>query len=111
MPDVAVAVAFEARKTGLFSDTLIPFRAQNGGHYDGQQVLKSRLGSGESGARIHLIQPGDPEEILEVRLPETTKQVGYLAGGNWDCRKFWGVRATRVFWRSSLTRGSAWPGF
>ena len=28
-----------------------------------------------------------------------------------DCRKFWGVHATRVFWRSSLTRGSAWPGF
>lgn len=40
----------------------IPFRTQNGGHYDGQQVLKPGLGSSESGMRIHLVQLGDPEE-------------------------------------------------
>ena len=28
-----------------------------------------------------------------------------------DCRKFWGVRATRAFSHRSLTWGSEWPGF
>jgi NAD(P)H dehydrogenase (quinone) len=58
----SVAAAFEARLDGLFSDEPIPFRRQNGGHYDGQQVLKPGLGGGASGTRIHLRAPGDPEE-------------------------------------------------
>ena len=37
----------------------MPFRLQNGGHYDDKQVLKSGLGAGESGTRIHLVQARD----------------------------------------------------
>jgi NAD(P)H dehydrogenase (quinone) len=59
------AAAFEQRLDGLFTDAPIPFRAQNGGHYDGQQVLKPGLGIGQTGARLHLVQPGDPEQVLE----------------------------------------------
>jgi NAD(P)H dehydrogenase (quinone) len=39
-----------------------PFRTQNGGHYDTQQVLKPGLGHGASGTRLHLRKPGEPEE-------------------------------------------------
>lgn len=60
----AVADAYRQRIENLLTDDPIPFRTQNGGHYDEQQVLKPGLGSGESGSRIHLVQPGDPEEIL-----------------------------------------------
>jgi NAD(P)H dehydrogenase (quinone) len=56
----SVAEAFEARLDGLFTDEPIPFRRQNGGHYDTQQVLKPGLGHGASGTRIHLVQPGEP---------------------------------------------------
>ena len=42
----------------------MPFRLQNGGHYDDKQVLKSNLGAGESGTRIHLAQAGDPPQQL-----------------------------------------------
>jgi NAD(P)H dehydrogenase (quinone) len=62
-PDVAEAC--KRRLTGLFTDKAIAFRTQNGGHYDGQQVLKPGLGAGESGTRIHLVQSGDPREILD----------------------------------------------
>ncbi len=62
----AVANAYTRRIAGLLTDDPIPFRTQNGGHYDGQQVLKPGLGSGESGTRIHLVQPGDPQEVLTV---------------------------------------------
>ncbi len=34
----SVAEAFKARLDGLFTDDPIPFRRQNGGHYDSQQV-------------------------------------------------------------------------
>jgi NAD(P)H dehydrogenase (quinone) len=57
-----VARAYQRRIDGLFTDRPIQFRTQNGGHYDGRQVLKPGLGAGETGTRIHLLQPGDPEE-------------------------------------------------
>jgi NAD(P)H dehydrogenase (quinone) len=60
----AVAEAYKRRLAGLLSDRPIPFRTQNGGHYDGQQVLKPGLGAGESGTGVHLVQPGDPEETF-----------------------------------------------
>lgn len=59
----AVAAAFKARLEGLFTDEPIPFRRQNGGHYDTQQVLKPGLGGDGSGTRIHLVQPGDPQQL------------------------------------------------
>jgi NAD(P)H dehydrogenase (quinone) len=59
-----VADAYRRRISRLFTDDPIPFRTQNGGHYDEQQVLKPGLGAGESGTRIHLLQPGDPPEVL-----------------------------------------------
>ena len=59
----AVADAFKTRLDGLFSDTPIPFRKQNGGHYDTQQVLRPGLGHGASGTRIHLVNPGEPEQL------------------------------------------------
>ncbi|HEX7884559.1 MAG TPA: NAD(P)H-dependent oxidoreductase [Phenylobacterium sp.] len=64
-----VAQAYSRRLEGLFTDQPIPFRTQNGGHYDGRQVLKPGLGAGESGTRIHLVQPGDPEEVLGTPAP------------------------------------------
>lgn len=59
-PDVAER--YRARLRGLFTDAPIPYRRQNGGHYDGQQVLKEGLGRGETGTRMHLLQPGEPPE-------------------------------------------------
>ena len=56
------AAAYRTRLEGLFTETPIPFRRQNGGHYDGSQVLKPGLGAGASGSAIHLLQPGDPPE-------------------------------------------------
>lgn len=56
------AERFRGRLAGLFTETPIPFRRQNGGHYDGQQLLKEGLGAGEAGLRIHLLQPGEPAE-------------------------------------------------
>jgi NAD(P)H dehydrogenase (quinone) len=50
----------------FFTDTPVPYRTQNGSHYDGQQVLKPGLGDGETGLRIHLAQPGDPVEHLDM---------------------------------------------
>ncbi|MCP3097928.1 NAD(P)H-dependent oxidoreductase [Myxococcus sp. K15C18031901] len=58
----AIAAAFTARLDGLFTDAPIPFRRQNGGHYDGQQMLKAGLGQGAAGTRLHLLQPGEPEQ-------------------------------------------------
>lgn len=60
----SVADAYKRRIANLFTDDPIAFRTQNGGHYDDRQVLKPGLGAGETGTRIHLVQPGDPEEIL-----------------------------------------------
>ncbi|MEZ2131268.1 MULTISPECIES: NAD(P)H-dependent oxidoreductase [unclassified Sinorhizobium] len=72
----AVAEAYKSRITGLFTDRPIAYRTQNGGHYDGQQVLKAGLGAGESGMRIHLVQPGDPEEVLGDPVPERIASAG-----------------------------------
>jgi NAD(P)H dehydrogenase (quinone) len=65
----SVEEAYKARLDGLFTDAPIPFRRQNGGHYDTQQVLKPGLGLGAGGTRIHLLQPGEPEQH---RLNSTT---------------------------------------
>lgn len=59
----ALSGALDRRLEGLFTDPPIPFRSQNGGHYDGQQVLKPGLGAGASGTNIHLVQSGDPAEF------------------------------------------------
>lgn len=58
----AEAVRYRARLEGLFAEPAIPYRRQNGGHYDTRQVLKAGLGAGAGGARLHRIQPGDPPE-------------------------------------------------
>jgi len=57
-----LAERYRRRLHGLFTDAPIPFRRQNGGHYDGEQVLKDGLGANRSGSRLHLLQPGDPPE-------------------------------------------------
>jgi NAD(P)H dehydrogenase (quinone) len=57
-----IARSYRARLEGFFTDDVIPYRRQNGGHYDTQQVLKEGLGVGESGTRIHLLQPGDQHQ-------------------------------------------------
>ena len=62
---------YEKRLDGLFTDAPVPFRLQNGGHYDEQQVLKRDLGAGESGTRIHLVQPNDPPQ----QMPRTSGTV------------------------------------
>lgn len=61
-----IAADLRQRMHTLFTAQRIPFRTQNGGHYDGQQVLKPGLGSGQGGTRIHLVQDGDPAEILDA---------------------------------------------
>jgi NAD(P)H dehydrogenase (quinone) len=65
-----IAEAYKLRIANLFNEQPIPFRTQNGGHYDGQQVLKPGLGAGTSGANIHLVQPGDPQQVLDSTVPE-----------------------------------------
>ncbi|MCE9669865.1 NAD(P)H-dependent oxidoreductase [Myxococcus stipitatus] len=66
----SIAESFTARLDGLFTDAPIPFRRQNGGHYDTRQVLKPGLGQGTAGTRLHLLQPGEPEQqLLEVAGP------------------------------------------
>lgn len=70
----AVAEAFKARLDGLFTDDPIPFRRQNGGHYDTQQVLKSDLGRGASGTRIHVLAPEDPDQLpIEVKISKASR--------------------------------------
>lgn len=59
-----IASGLEARMESLFTARRVPYRTQNGGHYDGQQVLKPGLGEGETGVRIHFVQDGDPVEVL-----------------------------------------------
>lgn len=58
----AIAAAFQARLDGLFTDDPIPFRTQNGGHYDAQQVLKPGLARGASGTRIHVVAEDEPAQ-------------------------------------------------
>jgi len=73
-----VAAAFKVRMENLFTDTPIPYRTQNGGHYDGQQVLKPGLGGDETGVRIHLVQPGDPNEDLGASRTDTAEVASYI---------------------------------
>lgn len=68
------AEAFRERLSRLFIDEPIPFRRQNGGHYDGQQVLKDGLGAGASGSRIHLLQAGEPAERPIAETPTEERQ-------------------------------------
>lgn len=56
------AERYRNRLATLFTESPIPFRRQNGGHYDGQQELKEGLGQGQQGTRLHLLQPGEPPE-------------------------------------------------
>lgn len=50
-----------AHRCGLRAPTRpLPIEKQNAGRYDGAQVLKSGLGTGAAGTRIHLLQPSEP---------------------------------------------------
>jgi len=62
------SAAYAERLRGFFQDAPIAFRAQNGGHYDAQQVLKPDLGTGQDGLMVHLKQPGDPQESFGSTL-------------------------------------------
>lgn len=55
---------FKDRLSGLFTDAPIPYRSQNGGHYDSNQRLKPELGGHSDGVAKHLVQDGDPQEFL-----------------------------------------------
>ncbi|WP_417803901.1 NAD(P)H-dependent oxidoreductase [Thalassospira lucentensis] len=57
-----VVADFEQRLAGLFTDDPIPYRRQNGGHYDTDQRLKPGLGQNIEGIGMHVLQPGDPDE-------------------------------------------------
>lgn len=49
-----VARAYQQRLENLFDRSLIPYRSQNGGHYDDRQVLKLEFRSKRSGLQLHL---------------------------------------------------------
>ena len=53
MITVAVGAAYTARLEGLFSDTSIAFRSQNGDAYDDELTLKPGLGQGATGLAPH----------------------------------------------------------
>lgn len=55
----AIAQDYQQRLENLFNESPIPYRSQNGGHYDDQQVLKPEFGSEQSGLRLHLLQSGE----------------------------------------------------
>jgi NAD(P)H dehydrogenase (quinone) len=63
-----IKAAFRERLAGLFSDDPIPYRTQNGGHYDGKQRLKPELGGGSDGINMHLVRDGDPQEVLRGQV-------------------------------------------
>lgn len=68
-----VANNYQKRLENLSTDFPIPYRSQNGGHYDDQQVLKPEFGTGQSGFRLHLLQPGEhidsrPQALKEHEL-------------------------------------------
>lgn len=70
-----VANDYRTRLENLFTDPTIPYRSQNGGHYDDQQVLKPEFGVGQSGLRLHLLQPNEaidnrPQAQKEYELEE-----------------------------------------
>ena len=49
----ALCEAYTARLDGLFTDTPIAFRSQNGGDYDDDLMLKPGLGDGAGGLALH----------------------------------------------------------
>lgn len=57
-----IAAEWETRLAGMFDDDVIPFRAQNGGHYDQNQVLKPEFGKNLVGNDLHLLAPDDPAQ-------------------------------------------------
>ena len=63
-----IKAALKERLAGLFTDDPIPYRTQNGGHYDGNQRLKPELGGGSDGIKMHLVRDGDPEEVLRGQV-------------------------------------------
>lgn len=65
-----IAAELAARTEQLFTAPRIPYRTQNGGHYDGEQVLKAGLGWDGGGNRIHLLQQGDSPEFLHGKRVE-----------------------------------------
>ncbi|BAZ11629.1 putative NAD(P)H quinone reductase [Calothrix sp. NIES-4071] len=72
-----VANDYRTRLENLFTDPTIPYRSQNGGHYDDQQVLKPEFGVGQSGFSLHLQQPNEavdnrPQAQKEYELEEIT---------------------------------------
>lgn len=68
-----ISKRYKARLESLFTEAPIKYRRQNGGHYDSQQILKEGLGAGESGLRMHLLQPDDPpQRPIEIATEYTT---------------------------------------
>ena len=68
-----VKTAFKGRLARLFVDDPIPYRAQNGGHYDGKQRLKPELGGGSDGISMHLLREGDPQEVIRGQVRQTRR--------------------------------------
>lgn len=58
----SVEKALQLRLQGLFSDAPIPFRQQNGGHYDERFELRANLGGAETGLLMHQVRAGEPEQ-------------------------------------------------
>jgi NAD(P)H dehydrogenase (quinone) len=53
-----IKLAYRERLLTLETTPVIPYRSQNGGDYDGRQVLKpGREGKGVTGLAIHQISP------------------------------------------------------
>lgn len=59
--------AYAARLDTLFDEKPIPFRRQNGGHYDRGCVLRPGLGAGHTGTSIHILEDGDPPQSPAMR--------------------------------------------
>jgi NAD(P)H dehydrogenase (quinone) len=59
--------AYAARLDALFAEKPIPFRRQNGGHYDRGCVLRPGLGAGRTGTSIHILEDGDPPQSPAIR--------------------------------------------
>jgi NAD(P)H dehydrogenase (quinone) len=73
----STAQDYQQRLENLFTDAPIPYRSQNGGHYDEQQVLKPEFGNGQSGLRLHLLQP---REVVDQRpLPKKAYELEVLS--------------------------------
>lgn len=65
-----VAHDYQQRLEHLFDESPIPYRSQNGGHYDEQQVLKPEFGANQSGLRLHLLQSGEVADNRPVLISQ-----------------------------------------